>query len=145
VSGVKDERDLLNHLRELAREGPRQASPGIEARLMAEYRARHRRFKPRWMGIAAVALVILLTGFYVGRRTAKPAANAERYNAGFVALPYAQSGVPLEDAVVVRVNIGELELESMGIPSASRNPGRRIKADVLVGQDGVARAIRLVE
>ncbi len=62
-----------------------------------------------------------------------------------MALPYAQSGVPLEDEIVMRVSIRESELESMGIPSASRNPNRQVNADVLVGQDGVARAVRLVE
>lgn len=147
MHGVMDERELLNDLRELARGGPREASPVVEVRLRAAYRARHRRINTKWIAVAAAALLVLLSGFYLGRRTAPPIVNEERYNAltGFVELPYAQSGVPLEDAVVMRVNIKESELESMGIPSVARNPGRRIKADLLVGQDGMARAIRLVE
>jgi hypothetical protein len=147
VYGVMDERELLNDLRELARGGPRQASAAVEARLRAEYRTEHKRVNTKWIALAAAALLVSLSGFYLGRRTAQPVADAESYKAleGFVALPYAQSGVPLEDAVVMRVNIKESELESMGIPTVARTPGRRVKADLLVGQDGMARAIRLVE
>jgi hypothetical protein len=142
-----EEKDLLNDLRELAGEGPRQASPRVEARVMAQYRARNGRVKPRWIAAAAAALVILGAAFYLGRHTVAPAEKTEfsRVPDGFLALPYAQSGVPLEDAVVMRVSVKESQLESMGIPSAARNPGRRVNAELLVGQDGVARAIRLVE
>ena len=63
---------------------------------------------------------------------------------GFVALPYAQSGVPFDDAVVVRVRVRESEWEEMGVPSTMQISATRVNADVLLGQDGVPRAIRLV-
>ena len=62
---------------------------------------------------------------------------------GFFALPYAQSDVPLEHAVVVRVNMPPSEASALGMPF---DPGARkeISADLLIGQDGMARAVRFV-
>ena len=68
-----------------------------------------------------------------------------RQRSEFIALPYAQSEVPLEQPVIVRVHIPVSELGVMGVPFAPATGGERIKADLLVGQDGVARAVRLVQ
>jgi hypothetical protein len=63
----------------------------------------------------------------------------------FIALPYAQSEVPLEQPVIVRVQIPVSELSGMGMPFASVTARENVDADLLVGQDGVARGVRLVE
>jgi len=63
----------------------------------------------------------------------------------FIALPYSQSEVPLEQPVIVRVRIPVSELGAMGVRSASMSAGESVNADLLVGQDGVARAVRLVQ
>jgi len=45
----------------------------------------------------------------------------------------------------MRVELPVSGLRSLGVPALSRQPGQRITADVLVGQDGVARAVRFVQ
>jgi hypothetical protein len=90
-------------------------------------------------------LLVLGLSLMHKRHTAAPPADFV-YNApGFIALPYSQSGVPLESVVVIRVQITPSELSSMGVavPAAASTAG--FKADILVGQDGVARAVRLIE
>jgi hypothetical protein len=65
--------------------------------------------------------------------------------AGFVSLPYAESGVPMEDAIIVRLRLRASELGRLGVPVGVPATNGSISADLLVGQDGVARAVRLVE
>jgi hypothetical protein len=68
----------------------------------------------------------------------------------FVALPYSQSGVPLENPVIVHMTLGRSELGALGVSAAVVNAREiggteKIHADLLVGQDGVARAVRFVQ
>jgi len=61
----------------------------------------------------------------------------------FVAWPGAAAGPPLESGSVIRVSLPVSILPALGLwppPSA----GSEVPADVLVGQDGFARAVRLV-
>ena len=75
-----------------------------------------------------------------GRQTA-PAA-AENYQ-GFIALTYNRQDAN-EGGMVVRVNVSRATLNSLGLPSNGGNNHEQVKADLLVGDDGVARAIRFV-
>ena len=54
--------------------------------------------------------------------------------------PYMQA----EEGHLVRVELPRSALASFGLPVNAEAPGGRVKADVLMGQDGVARAIRFV-
>jgi anti-sigma factor RsiW len=80
-------------------------------------------------------------------KPAKPSVRRQPHvlrPAGFMAIP-AASGLPdFESGEIVRVEIPLTSLPSYGIeivPDAKRTP---VQADLLVGQDGQARAIRLV-
>jgi hypothetical protein len=90
-------------------------------------------------------------GWLWARRASPPVQPIEAHDkysaatAGFIALPYAQSGVPLEEAVIVRVNLQPSEWGSLGVPGPLPHTNGKISADLLVGQDGVARAVRLVQ
>jgi hypothetical protein len=61
----------------------------------------------------------------------------------FVVLPGAAALPRLESGRVIRIEIPESELRSVGLWPAVQ--GGAIQADVLVGQDGLARAVRLVQ
>jgi hypothetical protein len=62
----------------------------------------------------------------------------------FVVWSGASAGPRFESGTLIRVDIPESVLPLLGVwPSASRNGV--IQADVLVGQDGLARAVRLVQ
>jgi hypothetical protein len=52
--------------------------------------------------------------------------------------------VPLESGQVVRVEVPASTLIALGLPIAAENRGRPVQADLLFGQDGVARAIRFL-
>lgn len=104
-----------------------------------------------WRYGASVAVFLtLVSGWFWARHSGQ--ANQtnlshESYTgaiAGFVALPYAESGVPMEDAVIVRLRLRASDLGRLGVP-AGPGAANGTVADLLVGQDGVARAVRLVE
>ncbi len=84
----------------------------------------------------------------LSRRTSKKEAPREQPDAfaeGFVPLPYADTYGPLEAGEIVRVQLGSAALESLGFSVAGADAGQQVLADVLVGQDGLPRAVRLVK
>ena len=62
----------------------------------------------------------------------------------FMPLSYDGSFSQLDDGQVVRVELPRSALHSFGLPVNAERAGERVKADVLLGNDGVARAIRFV-
>jgi hypothetical protein len=68
------------------------------------------------------------------------------YEAGdFVLLPFA-GGIEPEDAgMVVRVQLTPASLAELGYPVAEASDEGLVRADVLVGEDGWPRAVRLVQ
>ena len=78
-------------------------------------------------------------------RTKQPAAQQIRYEDDFYALSYA--GDPNETergGRIVRVDIPRSTLFAMGFDIPLENEAETVKADLLVGTDGVTRAIRVV-
>ena len=63
----------------------------------------------------------------------------------FYALPSASELPPVENAMVVRVQLPMSSLRSMGLSVSEESSAERIQADVLVGQDGLARGVRFVQ
>lgn len=60
-------------------------------------------------------------------------------------LPLTYGGLSqMDGGQVVRVEVPRSALQSFGLPINVERAGERVKADVLVGNDGVARAIRFV-
>ena len=79
-----------------------------------------------------------------GANSVAVAANAEEEIAtDFLPLTYGSNLSQLDDGQVVRVELPRSALHSFGLP-VSAERGERVKADVLLGHDGVARAIRFV-
>jgi len=64
--------------------------------------------------------------------------------AGFVAVPAAARLPQFESGVIVRLSLPVAVLPSYGVDISPASSGDAVEADVLVAQDGVARAIRLV-
>jgi hypothetical protein len=63
----------------------------------------------------------------------------------FYELPSASELPPVEDGMVVRVQLPISSLRLMGLSVSEENSAERIQADVLVGQDGLARGVRFVQ
>lgn len=76
------------------------------------------------------------------RRRPAPA-GLEKSN--IIELPFSDSALPLADATVVRVELPIEELRLTGLMVEGGRAGTVVQADVLMGIDGLPRAIRLVE
>lgn len=77
----------------------------------------------------------------VSEKASKPASDPEQ---PFIAIPYTLPLEPYERAAVVRMELPVAALIAAGVPTSLMDPGALAQTDVLVGQDGRARAIRLV-
>jgi hypothetical protein len=70
---------------------------------------------------------------------------AEEENDGFYPLPEAEALPAVESAMVVRVQLPVSSLRLMGVPVNEEGADANIQAELLLGQDGLARAVRLAE
>ncbi|HUI43084.1 MAG TPA: hypothetical protein VL523_14070 [Terriglobia bacterium] len=79
-------------------------------------------------------------------RANAPSAELANYDelSEFVALPFAHDETPLGAGEVVRIRLSESALGLLGLPVSEDNPSEPLTADVVIGEDGVARAIRFV-
>jgi hypothetical protein len=173
-----DDLKLLEGLRELAADGPRQAPEFVEQRLLGECQKRsHERRRNRWLGLgtAAIAagLAVMLwvrtqpvvptptmarlgTAAAANTRTVaqtppQAASVPQAYERGaevainFYRLPDADELPPMESATIVRVQLPMSSLRLIGLPVSEDRAAESVQADMLVGQDGLARGVRFVE
>ncbi len=77
------------------------------------------------------------------RRTPEPVQAAET-KTEFVALPSAPPLDPSEGGSIVRIAVPRSAMRRFGIPVEENEPDR-VHADVMLGPDGVARAVRFVD
>ena len=140
--------DLQQTLSRLTGVLPRDVSGEAEQNMLAAFRARRasKRRMRVYALVAAACLVLALTWFVSVPHRAHPAADTYQAFSGFVPLPYAESDVPLEEAVIVRVQLPRSELGRLGLPLAvTTGANSNISADLLIGQDGITRAVRIVK
>jgi hypothetical protein len=126
--------------------------PGRERALMNAFDAHHAR--PRrparratWVWTAAAASMALAIG--LGRLGVSDATPVETTSdapadlAGFVPWPGAFALPPLESGELRRVDLPRAALPALGL-TAPASAAAVVPADVVIGQDGLARAVRLV-
>jgi hypothetical protein len=159
---TENERDLLRDLRTVAAQESRQAPPELEQRLLTEFRKRSRsRRLSAWLpaaGIAAIAAGLVLFVWLpkgADKEQAKalpthmveaPATvSADDSDEGFYPVPDADALPPVENAMVIRVEMTPESLRLMGFAVDEEPAADRMEADVLIGQDGLARGVRLVQ
>lgn len=87
--------------------------------------------------------VPLMAGNIRPQRPAPPV-HKEAEAASFVALSYADGSYPMESGQVVRVRVPRAALASLGFPVNEELLAESVNADVVFGEDGIARAIRFV-
>lgn len=156
--------ELLDDLRALASERLLEAPPHVEARLVEEFRRRKRRrtlgFWAPALGLAAAAAMALLFWSHSNQPGASqnPAAAVQSAStvadddpaASFYPLPEAEALPPVENAMVVRVQLPVSSLQLMGVPIDGvpvdeERADASVQADLLLGQDGLARGVRLAQ
>ena len=147
-------------LRAMAEEDGRLgASPGVEARLVAEMRAvaaaRRMRTRRDLASLAAAAAFVIAIALPVQRMLTSVQTSDFRLQTSqrevvtdFMPLPY--SVVPMETGQIVRLEFPRAALASFGLVptdgagSLDNVSEGTVMADVIVGDDGLARAVRFV-
>lgn len=154
------ERALTSALRALAHEDAGRApADGVEMRLRAEVRTigAARRARLRWRTVAAalVLAAVAIPAWRLASRTPpSPSLAAQpREEITTAFLPLVYSDVPVEGAQIVRLSVPRSALASFGLAppesssaqdAATGASSATVIADVLVGDDGLARAVRFV-
>ena len=131
------------------------ASPAVEARLRQEVRSVRRARRRRAYGTLALGALLVAAGSLPAWRLShqKPQTlvnhattlAAREVTTAFLPLPY--SGVPLTNGELVRLDVPRSALVSFGLApmeASDASDAGTVQADVLVGEDGLARAIRFV-
>lgn len=162
------QRELTSHLRVMRIASVPASLEWSKAVLLREFDANKRRERQvRWMWAMSSAAVLVLSVVAVRDVWIRPAASVvsqssvigrsypqreypqetftpaeEAGEKGFIALPFALPSVPGETSGIVRTQLDPAALARMGV---SVDPGwtGTLQADLWVGEDGIAQAVRL--
>ena len=147
--GSVDDRDLALALRRLDRAVVVPAvDPSREAALMASFDAARRRpqtggagRRQYWLmaGLATAAALLMASS-----ATFRHAPLAAQPPNAFVMVPGAATLPTMESGSLVRMDVPVAELPALGLRPPPSNRTASVRADVVVGQDGLPRAARLV-
>ena len=164
----EEARELLEGLRALAADGPGEAPPHIEQQLRVQFRRRSRRrslmtWMPAFSVAAALGIALLVwsqapwtqapksrsvlpvaPAQMVAASTVPPGAE-EDADTSFYPLPEAEALPAVENAMVVRVQLPVSSLQLMGVPVSEERADASVQAELLLGQDGLARGVRLAQ
>jgi hypothetical protein len=161
-------------LRALAADSRRIEAPErVEARLRAAWRgqmgpAQHRRSARWWnplaQGIASAAAVAALAALLIYGRPPRPAehrarpAGVELANApfaeltteafaeeDFIPLPNVEALGPNDEVNLVRIEVPRSALMALGFAVSAERALEPVEADVVLGPDGQARAVRFLD
>ena len=141
----RQDRELTAALASL-RSQPLSASPAVRAAVLsaAPNRAATVRERTRlFMALAAMLVVSVMAGWYLTRPKPVVHQSGQPLYTDFFPL----SAVALdrhEPAHMVRIRLPRREMRRFGLPVSEEFERASIEADVLIGQDGIARAVRFV-
>jgi hypothetical protein len=153
----EDEQRLNTHLQIMRDAVAHQASMARREQLVREFdRAHAGGFQAMWrwaLNAAAILLVVLALvhdwrdhGHPAGKVAQPPAESAADISgdeSGFVSVPYALPLAKGEFVRVVRTQLDPAALADMGLDIEAAD-GAEIPADVLLGEDGVPRGVRVL-
>ena len=166
---------LTAGLKALAKDLRRVEAPArVEDRLLAAFRNRERRpvrqAAPRrawWVPLAAwataaaagTAMAVFLTRDHPPAPVRQPVHSALQLAAadsagadaisgddsGFIPLPNAESISLNEEVDVVQVEVPRAAILALGLPVSEDVATEKVKADIVLGADGLARAVRILD
>lgn len=149
-------------------EAPARVESGLVAAFRLQNQAVHRTGRSQWwvpaLSWAAAAAILVVAALAVMHpRQPMPAhrsapgmvesaaltdsvdSNVSDGEDGFIPLPNTQRLDPNEDVNVVRVEVPRSAMMAVGLAVSADSVSELVEADVMLGQDGVARAIRFVD
>ena len=142
-----------------------EAPPRVEARLVASFRTQsgiqpiraRRRWVP-WLTWAAAFAAMLALGIFLVRERQPEAARTPVARGveravletpaefeGFIPLPDTDAVPVNEDMDVVHVEVPRSAMLAVGLEVSADRAEEMVEADVMLGSDGVARAVRFVD
>ncbi len=138
---------MSERMRELLREAGAAASdeacrPWVEEHLRAAVQPPAPQRWWVWAGALAAAAALPLLVARMPNRPLPRVTPAEVYTDFYALDSAATAGIP--DGMVLRVRVPRAMMANFGLPVTEERLGQRVEADVLVGNDGAARAIRFV-
>jgi len=141
-----DQQQQLTELLRSAAE-PNQEINKVPENLIAAFRANQIPKSSRSVSwIRAAIFVMVMLGGWMWYRTHHfeiPKTTSAHHDDGeFIPLQYAEN--PSNSFQVVRVQLGSSDLQQLGFPAAPEWENRSVKADIVVGEDGLPHAIRFV-
>jgi hypothetical protein len=121
----------------------------IEQAVLAEFdRVKRRRIGRRWItamgAVAASVAAVWLAEKRPAQQPLEPPAGAAEAEQPFVLIPYVLPPAPDERVEVVRMQMPVAALIAAGFRMQTADVGAQAEADVMVGQDGRPRAVRLI-
>jgi hypothetical protein len=144
---LEQQQHLTEILRSAAAEPDHEINE-VPANLLAACRTNQVQENPRsvsWIR-AAIFVIAMLGGWmwYRNHHFETPKATSASYqeDGEFIPLQYAEN--PSNSFQVVRVELGSSDLQQLGFPGVPEWDNRPIKADLVVGEDGLPHAIRFV-
>jgi hypothetical protein len=126
------------------------ASPAVEATLREAVRAMNHtergRVSPLFLAAAAALTVIVLGSWRLVAVHTPVVPDAATLEVTTEFLPLAYAHLPVTNVNVIRVEVSRAALLAFGLAAADipTIDDRALDADVLVGDDGLARAVRFV-
>ena len=152
---------IKHGLRALAGQMSRtEAPPRVEARLRAAFRAHNgmeaapaRHWRPAFAWAAALAALLVVALVLVRGRAPQappPVSHAVELadngiENGFIPLPNAAQIDPAEEVNVVRVEVPRSAMIALGYDVKPEEASQSVEADVMLGTDGLARAVRFLD
>ena len=116
--------------------------------------ARGSAWAAHWWRLAPACAALLVVGAVLVTRwparqvpkqaPAAKSAPAVTLSNGFISLPYSDQNLSPEGAVVIEVEVPRSALLLAGAPASDAQGGGLVKAEVVVGADALARAIRFL-
>ncbi len=164
-----NDEDVLKALQVLAESDRELEAPGrVEARLKSAFRKRYKRRIWPYFALPATAAAAIAMAVYVQPKpqtmeiavVTPPVVNVPTPRAAVAEtvvhrkpvptemvtdfFPLVEDSQPFEGGELLRVRVPAMAMRSVGLPVSEDRVADTVQADVLVGQEGLARAIRFV-
>ena len=143
-----DQQKHLTELLQSAAAEPLHEINEVPSNLLSAFRANQSPKKSQAISwIRAAIFVITMLGGWMWYRSHQfeppKTTSASHHDDGeFIPLQYAEN--PSNSFQVVRVELGSSDLQQLGFPGVPEWENRSVKADIVVGDDGLPHAIRFV-